>query len=172
MSIQLSGRQSLLAVVAGLALMAGGPAALAQTTTAKPTAKMAAKKAPAKPAEAVIAAASPEQIDAAARVYYGMYDCEFKETVSIVESAKYPAYVEVKHGKNDYLMKPVFSSTGAVRLEDVRGETLMVQIASKSMLLNVKTAHRVVDDCVSPKQREMIAAAKVAKAQEASAPTK
>ena len=36
-------------------------------------------------------------------------------------------------------MKPVLSSTGAIRLEDVRGETLMVQIASKSMLLNVKT---------------------------------
>ena len=40
----------------------------------------------------------------------------------------------------------------------------MVQIASKSMLLNVKTAQRIVDDCVSPKQRELIAEAKAAKA--------
>ena len=46
-------------------------------------------------------------------------------------------------------MKPVLSSTGAIRLEDVHGETLMVQIASKSMLLNVKTARRIVDECVS-----------------------
>ena len=61
-------------------------------------------------------------------------------------------------------MKPVLSATGAIRLEDVRGETLMVQIASKSMLLNVKTAQRIVDDCVSPKQRELMAEAKAAKA--------
>ena len=61
-------------------------------------------------------------------------------------------------------MKPVLSSTGAIRLEDVRGETLMVQIAAKSMLLNVKTGHRIVDDCISPKQHELIEAAKAAKA--------
>ena len=75
--------------------------------------------------------------------------------------------MDVKHGKTEYLMKPVLSSTGAIRLEDVRGETLMVQISSKSMLLNVKTAKRIVDDCVSPKQRELIETARVAKAAEA-----
>ena len=58
----------------------------------------------------------------------------------------------------------MLSSTGAIRLEDVRGETLMVQIASKSMLLNTMTARRIVDECISPKQRELIEAAKVAKA--------
>ena len=40
----------------------------------------------------------------------------------------------------------------------------MVQIASKSMLLNTMTARRIVDDCISPKQRELIEAAKAAKA--------
>jgi hypothetical protein len=70
----------------------------------------------------------------------------------------------VKHLKSVYVMKPVLSSTGAIRLEDVRGETLMVQIAAKSMLLNVKTGHRIVDACVSPKQRELMEAAKVAEA--------
>ena len=43
----------------------------------------------------------------------------------------------------------------------------MVQIASKSMLLNVKTGHRIVDDCISPKQRELIEAAKAEKAAKA-----
>ena len=100
---------------------------------------------------------------AAELVYYGMYDCEFSQTMSITQSPKHSAYVDVKHGKNDWLMKPVLSSTGAIRLEDVRGETLMVQIASKSMLLNVKSAHRIVDDCISPRQRELIAEAKAAK---------
>ncbi|MDP9045711.1 MAG: hypothetical protein M3O01_13000 [Pseudomonadota bacterium] len=117
----------------------------------------------------VVPAADAEQDAAAQKVYYGLYACEFKETVDIVASPKYPSYVDVKHDKSTYLMKPVVSSTGAIRLEDVRGETLMVQISSKSMLLNVKTGHRVVDDCVSPRQRELIEEARVAKAAAAAA---
>ena len=141
---------------------------LAAAQTAAPT-KPAAKVAKKPAAKPVVAAyvppdASAEQIEAADRVYYGQYDCEFNQTVQISADPKYPAYVEVKHLKSEYRMKPVVSSTGAIRLEDTRGETLMVQIANKSMLLNVKTGHRVVDDCVSPKQRELIAAAKAAKA--------
>ena len=140
---------------------------------AKPAAKAAAKttkKAPAKaPAAFVPEAATPEQIDAAERVFYGPYECEFNQAIDIQIDPKYPAYVDVKHLKATYLMKPVLSSTGAIRLEDVHGETLMVQISNKSMLLNVKTGHRLVDDCVSAKQRELIAAAKVAKAAEAAA---
>jgi hypothetical protein len=166
-------QSSALAVAAALALCAAAPAVTAQTAAPKkPVAAKATKKAA--PAKKVVeapapVAAGPEQVDAAGRVYYGVYDCEFKQTIDIVESPKYPAYVEVKHAKADYLMKPVLSSTGAIRLEDVRGETLMVQISSKSMLLNVKTAQRIVDDCVSPKQRELIEAARVAKAAQVAA---
>jgi len=155
-----------------LALCLVLPAALAQTAAPKPAA--AAKKpvaAATKPAELVLAPASAEQIDAAGQVFYGVYECEFNQTVDIQANLKYPSYVDVKHGKSDYLMKPVESSTGAIRLEDVRGETLMVQISSKSMLLNVKTGHRLVDDCISPKQRELVAAAKAAKGDSAATPT-
>jgi hypothetical protein len=113
------------------------------------------------------AAATPEQADAAERVYYGVYDCEFNQKVDIGKSARHASYVDVKSGKSAWLMKPVLSSTGAIRLEDVKGETLMVQISSKSMLLNVKTARRIVDDCVSEGQRASIEAARVAKAEEA-----
>ena len=138
--------------------------AMAADAPAK-AAKPAAKSAKAAPAPAyTVPDAEPEQVKAAELVYYGMYDCEFSQTVSITQSQKHSSYVDVKHGKNDWLMKPVLSSTGAIRLEDVKGETLMVQIASKSMLLNVKSAHRIVDDCISPKQRELIAEAKAAKA--------
>ena len=108
--------------------------------------------------------ASPEQIDASERVFYGVYECEFNQTIDITPNTPFPAYVNVKHGKSTYLMKPVLSSTGAIRLEDIRGQTLMVQIASKSMLLHVKTAQRLVDDCVSPKQRDLMNAALAAKA--------
>ncbi len=139
--------------------------------TAKAVSKSHAKahKKPApKPVEVDPAEATPEQIAAAEKVYYGNYECEFKQTVGIEKDPKYPAYVEVRNGKSHWLMKPVVSSTGAIRLEDVKGETLMVQISSKSMLLNVKTAQRIVDDCVGAQQRELTAAAQ-AKAAELSA---
>jgi hypothetical protein len=138
-------------------------AADAHAKPARPSAKASRTKAPPAPAF-VVPDAQPEQVKAAELVYYGMYECEFSQTVNITQSPKYPAYVDLKHGKNDWLMKPVLSSTGAIRLEDVRGETLMVQISSKSMLLNVKTAQRIVDDCMSAKQRELMAEAKAAKA--------
>lgn len=152
------------ALIACAFLSSTALAADAPAKAAKPAAKSAKVAAP--PVFAV-PDAQPDQVKAAELVYYGVYDCEFQQSVSIMQSAKHSAYVDVKHGKKDWLMKPVLSSTGAVRLEDVRGETLMVQISSKSMLLNVKTAQRIVDDCISPKQREMIAEAKAAKAAEA-----
>ncbi|MEO8079696.1 MAG: hypothetical protein ABI641_04145 [Caldimonas sp.] len=101
---------------------------------------------------------------AAELVFYGRYECEFKQTIDINRDDKHAAYVDLTHGKLHWLMKPVLSSTGAIRLEDVLGQTLMVQISSKSMLLNVKSAQRIVDDCVSARQRELMEAAKAAKA--------
>jgi hypothetical protein len=146
----------------------------------KPAAKpAAAKKAPAKPTKpagppayktgAPLPAATPEQIEAAELVYVGHYECEFDQAVDIKYHEAQLGYVDVKFGKTTYLMKPVLSSTGAIRLEDLRAETLMVQIGTKSMLLNTKTGRRLVDECVSPKQREAIEAAKQAKAAETAA---
>jgi len=157
---------SALAFAFAVSLSASVVAQTTATPAPKATAKKAAAKPAAKPAAVVYvpAAADKDQIDAADRVYYGVYDCEFNQTLNITVSSKYPADVEVKHLKADYLMKPVLSTTGAIRLEDTKGEALMVQIANKSMLLNTKTGQRVVDDCVSPKQRELIAAAQAAKA--------
>jgi len=152
------------AVAALIACSFGAASAAAADATAKPAAK-SGKPAKAKAAPApvfTVPDAQPEQVKAAELVFYGPYECEFKQTVNITQSPKYSSYVDVKHGAKAWLMKPVLSSTGAIRLEDVRGETLMVQIASKSMLLDVKSAHRIVDDCVSQKQRELIAAAKAA----------
>jgi hypothetical protein len=138
--------------------------------TAKGKSARSARKAAAAPVAAfVVPDATPEQVEAAEKVYYGRYDCEFAQTVHIDKSPKNAAYVDVGHGKSQWLMKPVLSSTGAIRLEDVRGETLMVQIASKSMLLNVKTARRIVDECISPSQRAHLDAAKLAKAAELAA---
>jgi hypothetical protein len=152
------------------AAFALAPAFAADPAPKKPLVKILKKTPP--PPAFTIPDAQPEQVKAAELVYYGPYECEFQQTVNVAQSPKHSSYVDVVLGKQSWLMKPVLSSTGAVRLEDVRGETLMVQIASKSMLLNVKTAHRLVDDCVSPKQRELIAEAKAAKAAAEAAPVK
>src|SRR6266568_7439564 len=116
-----------------LALCAASFASYGQTA-----AKKAAKPAPAA-VSAEPAAASTAQLAAAERVYYGTYTCEFDKTVQVSTLPKYPGYAELRFGKSVYVMKPVESATGAIRLEDVKGETLVVQIAAKSMLLNVKT---------------------------------
>ncbi|MGM9486458.1 hypothetical protein [Ideonella sp. YS5] len=138
-------------------------AASAQTAApakpAAPAAKPAAKKAaPAKPApkpvvEETLPAASSEQASAAQMTHIGHYDCEFNQGVEVAMNPKYDGYVDVTFGKQKYTMKPVLSSTGALRLEDVKGQTLMLQIAYKSMLMDVKAGRRLVDECVSEKQR-------------------
>lgn len=163
------------ALLAAAALALTGAAQSQTAAPAKPPAKPVARpaaKAPAKPApkgkpELIVPEATMEQMKAAELVYLGHYECEFNQVVDIAPSEKHKGYVDVKHGKGAWVMRPVLSSTGAVRLEDVMDETLMVQIASKSMLLNVKTGRRIVDECVSPRQRELIDAARAEKAAEA-----
>ena len=130
-------------IVASLLLCAG----LAQAQSAK---KKAAAKAP---AETVVAEASPDQIAAAGMVHLGVSQCEFNQTVNVAPNARHTGYVDLRHGNRTYLMKPVLSSTGAMRLEDVRGEALYLQIANKSMLLNPRSGQRVVDNCVHERQR-------------------
>ncbi len=156
--------------VAALLVASAAFAAEAAQTAPQPArkpAKVATKpKAAAPPAEWVAEPATPEQVSASERVYYGDYDCDFKQVIQITASERHPSYVELRFAKNTYLMKPVLSTTGAVRLEDVKGQTLMIQIASKSMLMNVRTGTRLVDACVSPSQRVAMDSSKAAPATE------
>lgn len=149
-----------LVIAAALSLV--GTLAVAQTAApqkaAKPAPAKAAKAAPAKEAEPP--AASAEQLAAAERVYYGTYECEMGQTATVATMPKYPGYAEVKSGKQTWLMKPVASSTGAIRLEDLKERFLVIQIANKSMLFDSKTGQRVLDGCVNANQREVAAALK------------
>jgi hypothetical protein len=133
-----------------MAQTAAAPAA-AKPAAAKPAAKAAAKPAPAPVAKA-LPAADAEQLTAAERTYFGLYECEFDQKVDIGMNPKSPGYVDVSFKGKTYTMKPVLSSTGALRLEDVAGRTLMLQIANKSMLMDTKIGQRMVDNCVHPQQ--------------------
>jgi len=97
--------------------------------------------------------ATDEQMQAADRVLIGRYECEFGKTVSIDRNDTNKGYFNLKLAKQSWVMKPVQSSTGAIRLEDVKGATLLIQILTKSMLMDVKAGHRMVDGCVHEVQR-------------------
>ncbi len=140
------------------------PAAAAKPKAAAsaPKAAGASARTKAPPPAIVLAVASQEQRDAAERTYFGTYLCEFKQSIQIDRHPKTEGYVNVAWNKQLFTMKPVLSSTGALRLEDVTGRTLMIQIANKSMLLDTKLGQRLVDECVSPEQRAAIDKARLA----------
>ena len=137
---------------------ANNAAKAAPKAAPKAATKAATKAAPQKPPPVTSAATLPpapgEQMAAASMTHFGQYDCEFSQTIHIGLNPKHDGYIDVRFGKQAWTMKPVLSSTGALRLEDVRGRMLMLQIANKSMLMDTQAGRRVVDDCVHEKQQE------------------
>ena len=151
-------------LAAGLSLPGATYAQTAPRPAAKPTVKStrpAATPAAKKPAlvEPPLARAEGEQLAAAAMTHFGDYTCEFDQSVNVNVTPNNDGYVDVRYKSRVWTMKPVLSSTGALRLEDVRGQMLMLQIANKSMLMDTKIGQRIVDNCVHEKQRIAIAAA-------------
>lgn len=96
---------------------------------------------------------SEEELATARRVYTGLLPCELGEKVTI-KAMKRDGFFFVSRGIYKYVMHPVDSRTGAIRLEDpVRG-AVWLQLGNKSMLLNQKEGKRIADDCKSPEQVE------------------
>jgi hypothetical protein len=123
------------------------------STAIKPPKKSTVKPL-AKPAS--IPAAPAEQLELSKSVLTGKIDCELGAHITVEQHAKHPGYIDVRHQKHEFVMKPVMSSTGALRLEDVKGVGLMLQIANKSMLMNVKSGQRMVDGCEHPEQKALM----------------
>lgn len=143
------------ALFAASVALAVPAATVAADAPAKPAARKPAPKAAAKkPAAPPLAPASDEQKAAATLTHFGDYACEFEQTVTVAENPLAPGYIDVKHKVQTWVMKPVLSSTGALRLEDVKGRMLMIQIANKSMVMDTQVGQRVVDGCQHEKQRE------------------
>lgn len=155
-------RTTLAPILAAVALSLALPAS-AQTAAPKAPTKASvrktvkARKPAPPPVEAPLPAAGSEQLDAANVAHLGDYDCEFDQKVTLEPYAKAPGYIEMKQKKQAWVMKPVLSSTGALRLEDVKGRMLMIQIANKSMVMDTRIGQRLVDGCVHEKQRAFVA---------------
>ncbi len=147
--------RSHLARATALALACCLGSALA-ANAAEPAKKAVARAKAGKPAkvEPTLPVAEGEQLAAAALTHFGDYQCEQSKSVQVAINPKFDGYIDVLLGKQRWTMKPVLSSTGALRLEDVKGQTLMLQIAHKSMLMDVKAGRRLVDECVHEKQAQ------------------
>jgi hypothetical protein len=98
------------------------------------------------------------QLDIAARVLTGKADCEFNQTVDVDAVPEQPGVFKVKFKKASYVMVPEETTTGAVRLFDRRTGILWLQIPVKSMLLDAREGHRLVDLCTHAEQRAAVAA--------------
>lgn len=94
---------------------------------------------------------TPAELEIAKRVYVGDIPCELGSKV-VVKARKREGYFLVTHGINRFVMHPVESRTGAIRLEDPERGGLFLQIANKSMLMNQKEGKRLADECMSPEQ--------------------
>ena len=129
-------------------------AAQAQTATPAPAKKVAAKKpAKAEPVSATNDNLNPAQLSLADRVLTGVADCEFREKVDVEKIPGHSGNFKVTYEKKSYVMVPEETTTGAIRLVDLTGAVVWIQIPMKSMLMNQKEHHRLVDGCQEDEQR-------------------
>ncbi|MEP6504692.1 MAG: hypothetical protein ABJD97_15240 [Betaproteobacteria bacterium] len=130
------------------------PAANAKPTpaTKKSPGKSAGKPA-AEPVSAVNDNLNPNQLSMADRVLTGESDCEFKQKVVIEKIEGHTGNFKLVFDHKTYIMVPEETTTGAIRLVDTGGAVVWVQIPIKSMLMNQKEHHRMVDGCQADEQR-------------------
>jgi hypothetical protein len=93
------------------------------------------------------------------KVLVGTKPCELGNTVRIEPDEQQPGYFRLTMGPHRYRVRPVETSTGAVRLEDKEQGAVWVQLPTKSMLMNQKLGRRMADECASPVQRAAAEAA-------------
>jgi hypothetical protein len=123
---------------------------------AKPTAPNTIKKnnsdkrnAAAKPVDAPLAA---QELSIAERVHVGHLPCELGASIRMTADAHMPGYFDLQGKGYKYRMRPVATSTGAIRLEDEKAGAVWLQLANKSMLMDQKNGRRLADECAHPDQ--------------------
>lgn len=103
-------------------------------------------------------ALTPAELSIAQWVEIGPVQCELGQRIEVLADAKMPGYFEVSGKTFRFHMVPVVSSTGAIRLEDVKAGAVWLQLANKSMLMSQKLGARLADACITPSQAAVAAA--------------
>ncbi|HRM00878.1 MAG TPA: hypothetical protein PLE22_15700 [Acidovorax sp.] len=127
------------------------PVAKAQPTSSRAQLKSAANQV-ATGMIAAEAALTPAELAIAERVHTGRIPCELGASVTVSADTASPGRFHVEGKGFKYYMTPVATTTGTVRLEDIKGGAVWLQIANKSMLMNQKLGQRLADECMSPEQ--------------------
>lgn len=132
------------------------PAWLLMALTAVPMAGWAQNQ-PARPTPPSMPVAdaplTEAELQLAEGVYVGTKRCELGRSVQIQPAADAPGHFHVTLGPQSYRMRPVQTSTGAIRLEDRAQGAVWLQLANKSMLMSQRSGRRLADDCSNELQR-------------------
>ena len=120
----------------------------------------AAVAALASPSSRVAAPLSEAEQAIAANVHVGELPCELGQKVSLRADPDAPGYFRMSLKGERFHLRPVQSSTGAVRLEDTAQGAVWIQLANKSMLMSQKQGRRLADECASPEQQAAAVALK------------
>jgi hypothetical protein len=107
-------------------------------------------------------AISAVQLDIAARVLTGKADCEYNQNVDVDALDGKPGLFKVRFKGVNYTMVPEETTTGAVRLVEHKTGVVWLQIPAKSMLLDARGGHRLVDRCTLAEQRAAVQASEAA----------
>lgn len=137
------------------------------TAAKKPAARPAARSAPkrkdlARSAQKAVEEVTPvdddpgiqlseADLEVAKQVYVGEMPCELGASVRVRAARRAGLFVISTKGHR-FLMHPVHSRTGAIRLEDPRRGAMWLQLGNKSMLMSQKLGQRLADECQSPEQ--------------------
>jgi hypothetical protein len=95
---------------------------------------------------------TPEDLEIAKRVFVGTIACELGNSVILTPSTRRPGFFAVQTKGARFVMHPVESRTGAIRLEDPKRGAMWLQLGNKSMLMSQKLGQRLADECMSPEQ--------------------
>jgi len=87
----------------------------------------------------------------AKQVFVGEIPCELGATVKLRAGHRDGVFV-VSTKNYRFVMHPVESRTGAIRLEDPKRGAMWLQLGNKSMLMSQKLGQRLADECQSPQQ--------------------
>ena len=120
-----------------------------QANATKSSASNASSKNASKPQEPPLA---PQEMSIAERVHVGHLPCELGASVRMTADANAPGYFNLQGKGYKYRMRPVATSTGAIRLEDEKAGAVWLQLANKSMLMDQKNGRRLADECAHPDQ--------------------
>ena len=93
-----------------------------------------------------------DQLSIAEKVHVGHLPCELGASVRMTADERSPGYFNLQGKGYKYRMRPVTTSTGAIRLEDEKAGAVWLQLANKSMLMDQKKGRRLADECVHPDQ--------------------